>query len=286
MRSSCRSCGRRRDHPRQGHADRIRELPGDRHADRLQLARRFRIQSLRPARGPSHHASVQRRPSGAADRRLELRLGHRCQCEPGGDCDRHRDLGIDSEPRERERDRRHQADRGPGQPRRHHSHHRGSGHGGTPHANGDGRRDPVGRDRRIRSQRPGNGGVPDPWPLLQRLHAVLEPPRAEGRTYCGVLSADPARCQPPGDHRQRRGRTESARRIRTDPCRVRHSAAARLLRRLPAAPDSAAARRAVLVRAPLRVQARPERVPGGHTGRAERHARRDRRLQQRLSCRR
>ena len=68
----------------------------------------------------------------------------------------------------------------------------------------------------------------------------------------------------------------------TDPCRVRHSAAARLLRRLPAASGSAAARGAVLVRAPLRVQARPERVPGGHTGRAEPHARRDRCLQQRL----
>ena len=110
----------------------------------------------------------------------------------------------------------------------------------------------------------------------------LNRPRAERRTHCGVLSADPARCQPPGGHRQRRGRTESARRVRTDPCRVRHSAAARLLRLLPAASDSAAARGAVLIRAPLRVQARPERVPGGHTGGAEPHARRDRGLQQHL----
>ena len=62
----------------------------------------------------------------------------------------------------------------------------------------------------------------------------------------------------------------------------RHSAAARLLRLLPAAADSGAARSAVLVRAPVRVQARPERVPGGHTGGAERHARRDRGLQQHL----
>jgi amidase len=45
-----------RDHPRQGHADRIRELHRDWHADRLQLARRLWIQPVRPARGPSHHA--------------------------------------------------------------------------------------------------------------------------------------------------------------------------------------------------------------------------------------
>ena len=153
------------------------------------------------------------------------RPGHRCQCEPDGDCDRHRNLGIDSEPRERERYRRHQADRGSGQPRRHHSHHRRSGYGGTPHSHGNGRRDPVGRDRRIRStMRPGNGGMSDPWQLLQRLHAVPERPRAERRTDCSRLSADPARCQPPGGHRQRRGGAKSAGGIRADSCRVRYSA--------------------------------------------------------------
>ena len=49
-------------------------------------------------------------------------------------------------------------------------------------------------------------------------------------------SADPALGQPPGGHRQRRSRTESARRVRTDPCRVGHSAAGPLCVAYPLPP--------------------------------------------------
>ena len=58
-------CGR--DHPRQSDADRVRQLPHQRHADRLQLARRLWIQSVRPASIPSAPAAT----------------AARC-CQPGG----------------------------------------------------------------------------------------------------------------------------------------------------------------------------------------------------------
>ena len=109
------------------------------------------------------------------------------------DCDRHRDLGIDPEPRERERHRRHQADRGSGQPRRNHSDHRRSGHGGTPHPHGGRCRDTAGCHRRLRSQRPGNGGVSQSLATASATTRSFSTPRAERRTHCGVLSADSAR---------------------------------------------------------------------------------------------
>ena len=128
---------------------------------------------------------------------------------------------------------------------------------------------------------PATGRVPHPGQLLQRLHAVPGSPRAERGTDCGVLAADSARRQPSGRHRQRRGRAASGRCNRTNSGRVRHSAAGRT----PASPSrlpahSRATHRPVLIRAAVRVQARFERLPGRHTGSAERHAGRDRRVQQ------
>ena len=84
----------RRDHPRQGDADRVRELHRHRHALGLQLARRLRVQPVRPAA-----AARRRRASGAHARRLELGLRHRRLRQPGGGRDGHRDLGLDPQPR-------------------------------------------------------------------------------------------------------------------------------------------------------------------------------------------
>ena len=122
-------------------------------------------------------APRRRRPAGAADGRIELRLGHRREREPRGRRDRHRDLGIDSQSGERQRRGRHQAHRGAGQPRRHHPDHRGPGHGRTDRAHGDGCGHRARRDRRLRSRGSRDRRVPHARQLLQRLHEV---PRQEG----------------------------------------------------------------------------------------------------------
>ena len=97
----------RRDHPRQGDDDRVCELPDQRHAGRLQLARRLRLQPVRSAARSTYHArraaAVQRRPSGADARRIELGTGHRRRRESRRCRNRHGNVRIDFEPRYRER---------------------------------------------------------------------------------------------------------------------------------------------------------------------------------------
>ena len=62
-----------------------------------------------------------------------------------------------------------------------------------PHrAHGHRRGDPAGRDRRLRSRRPGDGGLPHAWPLLQRLHAVPRQEGAAGRPHRRLIAADSA----------------------------------------------------------------------------------------------
>ena len=97
--------------PRQGQPDRVRQHHRDRHAGRLQLARRPSQEPLRPGT----------RRQGRADRpawRVELGIGGRRGGRVGRCGDRHRNLGITAVAGEPERRRHGQAHRRPDQPRR------------------------------------------------------------------------------------------------------------------------------------------------------------------------
>ena len=114
---------RRRGDHRQDRHDRAGQLRRRRHADQLQRRARLRLQPLRSAPRPAHH---RRRPSGDADRRIELR--HRHRGELLGRQRRHRNLRIDPEPVEPEHAGGDQADGRPDQPLRRDPDHRRSGH--------------------------------------------------------------------------------------------------------------------------------------------------------------
>ena len=87
---------------------------------------------------------------------------------------RHGDVGIDPEPGERERCRRHQADGGTGEPRRHHSDHRGSGHCRTDHAHVTDAAILLGVLAGFDPNDPATAACLKPGNCFQRLHEVPE----------------------------------------------------------------------------------------------------------------
>ena len=115
------------DHHREDADDRAGQLGDGRHARQLQQPHRLRLQSVRSA--PGSAAADRRRASGARHGRIQLRRRHGGELLGGQR--RHRDVRLDPQPFEPDDARRHQADRGPREPLRHHPDYRGPGHGGA-----------------------------------------------------------------------------------------------------------------------------------------------------------
>ena len=169
--------------------------------------RRLRLESLRPA--PRSARRDVRRPSGAGDRRVELRHRHGRQLL-GGER-RHRNVRIDSQPGEPEHAGRHQADGRADQPLRRDSDHGGPGHGRPDGEDRDRRRHPArrARGRGARSERCRHPHVHAA--AESRLHA-LPAGRMRSRARASAFRArsSTTRVTPPGrEGAARRPRTRS-----------------------------------------------------------------------------
>ena len=188
------------DHSRQGHADRVRQLHRARHADRLQLALRFQLfqvpgadlgkvasASIRTTRGSTPVPGGTTAGRRCTHRRLQLRPRHRGRREPRHGGHRHRDLRLDPQPVER-RTSWSASSRPLGLVSR---------DGIVPITADQDTAGPIARTvtdaakllgvlAGFDEKDPATARLPEARQLLQGLHAVPRPERAEGRAHRGA----------------------------------------------------------------------------------------------------